>query len=84
MSGFINYNLINDIDRVVDAGVVGEIGDDSQMEERHISELDRRMAALDEKEAYVVTKALVKYHRETFVKTLEDIEKEGEIYEGNQ
>lgn len=76
MSGYINYDLMDNIERVVDAGVIKEIGDDKDTEERHLSELARRMAALDEVEAYTVIVTLIKYHRETFIKTLEHMEGE--------
>lgn len=77
MSGFINYDLMNDIERVVDAGVIQEVTSDPSFDERHLSELSRIVTAMDEKEIYTVIKAIVKSHRETLVKTLEDIEKEG-------
>lgn len=76
MSSFINYDLMHDIERVVDAGVIKEIGDDKDTEERHLSELARRMAALDDVEVYTVITALIKYHRDTFIKTLEHMEGE--------
>ena len=79
MSGaHINYKTQRKIERIVDAGVIGEIGDDSELEIRHITELEDRMKALDDKEVFVVINTLVKYHREIFVKTLEYLEKEGE------
>ena len=76
MSSFINYDLMHDIERVVDAGVIKEIGDDKDTEERHLSELARRMAALDDVEVYTVITALIKHHRDTFIKTLEHMEGE--------
>ena len=78
MSGFINYDLMNDIERVVDAGVIQEVTSDPSFDERHLSELSRIVTAMDEKEIYTVIKAIVKSHRETLVKTLEDIQKEGD------
>lgn len=78
MSGFINYDLMNDIERVVDAGVIQEVTSDPSFDERHLSELSRIVMAMDEKEIYTVIKAIVKSHRETLVKTLEDIQKEGD------
>ena len=76
MSGFINYDLMHQIERVVDAGVIKEIGDDKETEERHLSELSRRIAALDDVEVYTVITALVKHHRDTFIKVLENMEGE--------
>jgi len=83
MSGFINYDLMKDIERVVDAGVINEVGDDTENEERHLSELSRRIAALDQVEVYTVIKSLIKYHRETFINVLEDMER-GENGANNQ
>ncbi len=76
MNAHINYKTQRKIERVVDAGVIGEIGDESELEIRHITELEDRMKALDDKEVFVVINTLVKCHREMFVKTLEYLERE--------
>ena len=79
---FVNYALVKDYKRAHKAGVFHDQGDETENEERHMSELERRMAALDEKETYVTVKTLVEQHRETVIKTLEYLnkikEKEGE------
>ena len=72
----VNYGMKKELERVVDAGVIGEIGNDSEIEDRHIAELIQRISALDDKEVYVVTKSLVKYHRHMFIKTLDLMEGE--------
>lgn len=77
MSGFIDFDLVKDIKKAHKAGVFTDMGDESENEERHVSELERRMAALDEKETYVTIKTLVKHHRRTVIKTFEYMEKEG-------
>lgn len=77
MSGFIDFDLVKDINKAHEAGVFEEMGDESENEERHVSELKRRMAALDEKETFVTLQALIKHHRKTVIKTFEFMEKEG-------
>ena len=81
MSGFINYDLMDKIERVIDSGVIQEVASDPEFDKRHLSELQRIIAAMDEKEIYTVIHALVKHHRELFIRTLEDMEKEGEKHE---
>lgn len=73
---FVNYALCKDVKKAYKAGVFPDLGDDSEDEDRHISELERRMAALDEKETYITVKTLVTNHRKTFIKTLEYMEGE--------
>lgn len=75
---YVNYALQKDIIKAFNAGVFPEIGDISEDEERHTSELERRMKALDEKEVYIALKTFVNYHRRTVVKTLEYMNREGE------
>ena len=75
---FVNYALLKIIIRAFKARVFEEMGDVSEDEERHVSELERRMKALDEKEVFIAVSTFVKHHRKTVVKTLEFIEKEGE------
>ena len=74
---FVNYALVDNIWDAYKAGVITEIGDVSDEEDRHVSELERRMTALDEKETYVTLKTLKENHWETFVRTIKYL-KEGE------
>ena len=67
----IDYGLLGVIRRAFKFGVFEEYGDKSENEDRHISELHRRMAALDEKEVFVAMKAFIELHPKTVVKTLE-------------
>ena len=83
MSGFINYDLMNKIERIVDAGVLNEVSSDPTYDERHLSELYRIIANMDEKEIYTAIRSAVKHHRETVVKTLEELQKEAEEGENN-
>lgn len=78
---FINYGLMNDIERIVDAGVLNETSADPSFDERHLSELYRMVSAMDEIEIYVVIRSAVENHRETVVNTLEYMEGEND---GNQ
>ena len=77
---FINYFLLKDMDNAEEDGIIPN-GFHTEEEERHISELDRRMSALDPRETYVTVNALIKSNRKTFVRTLEYLnkkDKEGE------
>ena len=67
---FVDYALCKNVKQANKAGVFEDIGIDSEEEDRHISELQRRMTALDEKETYVVVKTLVETHMKTVAKTL--------------
>ena len=75
---FINYALLKDLKKAHKAGVFDEIGDVSEKEDRYVSELERRMTALDSKSVYIALKAFIKNHRDTVIKTLEYLEKEKE------
>ena len=68
---FVNYSLLKDLKKAHK-----DMGDDSEQEDRFVSELERRMAALDEKETYIVVKTLVNHHRKTVIRTLEYMEGE--------
>lgn len=64
---------------MADAGIIHPNAPlDSEYEENHLSELERRFRALDEVENYVTVKTLIKYHKKLFVKILEYMNKEGE------
>lgn len=80
---FIDYALLKDLEKAYEAGVFTEKGDESENEERHVSELARRMSALDEKETYIAVQSLVKHHKQTVIDTIKYLnsrkEKEGEI-----
>lgn len=73
---FVNYSLLKDLKKAHKAGVFEDMGDDSEQEDRFVSELERRMAALDEKETYIVVKTLVNHHRNTVIKTLEYLDEQ--------
>lgn len=77
MSGGIDWLLAEEIKEAIDDGVLDATY--SNFNEPSISELKRRMKALDEIDVYVVVKTLVTYRRELFVKILEYMnKKEGE------
>ena len=75
---FINFLLVKDTKKAIDAGVIEGDFIDTEREQCHISELERIFMALDDEEVYVTTKTLINYHRKTFTKILEYINKEGE------
>lgn len=70
---FVNYGLLKDIEGAVKAGVIKK-GIDNEDESRHVSELERRLSALDDKETYIAIKTLIKHHKKTVLKTLEYME----------
>ena len=73
----INYILLKGIKEAIDDGVIS--GMYSNFNEPSISELERRIKALDEIDVYVTIKTLVKYRRKLFVDILEYMnKKEGE------
>lgn len=78
---FVNYALKRDLVKANKAGVFEDMGDDSEQEDRHVSELERRMLALDDKETYIAVKTLLQSHSKTFIKTLYYMKEEGEMYE---
>ena len=76
----IDYELLADINRAIKSGLFDK-GDISENEDRHVSAFDELMKPLDDKEVYIVTRNLVRYHRRAFAKTLHYLEKEGELRE---
>lgn len=74
----VDYALLKDIEKAYRAGVFSDMGIENENEDRHVSELEYRMAALDEKETYIALKTLIKHHKNTVAKTLEYMEQEGD------
>ena len=84
---FVNYALLKDLKKAHKAGVFEDFGDDSEQEDRCMSELERRMAALDEKETYIAVKTFAEHHRETVIRTLDYLDEQtrkGRTNETNQ
>ena len=75
---FVNYTLCKDIKKAAQAGII-EQGFDTEEEDRFVSELERRIAAFDDKETYIAIKTLVKNQARTVARTLTYMEKEGEL-----
>lgn len=81
----IDYRLKEDLEDAERAGVFVDMSVPGENEDRHVSELGRRMKALDEKETYITVRALVMNHWETFSKSIQYLKnKEGEKYGTNQ
>ena len=76
MSGFINYERMDELDRLAQTGFFKD-PTISRFNKRSMSELERLVQAMDEKEIYIVIRAIIDHHREMLVKTLEYLEKEG-------
>lgn len=82
---FVNFALMNAIRKAEQAGVIHPNAPlDSEYEENHLSELERRFRALDEVEDFVTIATLVKHNKKLFVKILEYMNKEGEKDETDQ
>ena len=74
MTDGINYTLLREIKKAIDSGTLNATY--SNFNEPSISELERRIRALDEIDVYVVVKTLVKYRRQLFVDILEYMNKQ--------
>ena len=73
---FVDYGLCDEIDRAYEVGVFEDKGVEGENEDRHLSELNRRMVALDSKEVFVVTRAILENHKETVKRTIKFMEGE--------
>ena len=73
----VDYALCEDLEGAKAAGVFVDIAVPGENEDRHVSELGRRMKALDEKETYITVRALVMNHWETFSKSIQYLERKG-------
>lgn len=73
----IDYALCEDLEEAEDAGVFTGIGIPGENEDRHCSELARRMNALDAKEIYITVKTLATNHWDTFSKSILYLERKG-------
>lgn len=79
----IDYALCSDLEEAEEAGVFTGIGIKGENEDRHCSELARRMNALDSKEIYITVKTLATYHWETFSKSILYLERKGRTHGTN-
>lgn len=79
---FVDYALVKDVDKAHESGVFEDNGVSGETEERHISELARRMNALDEKETYITVRTLFKHHEQTVLRTLKYLQ-QGKQGRGN-
>jgi len=70
----VDYALLKDIERAHRAGVFPDMGVNNDNEKLHVSELEYRIMAFDEKETYIAIKTLVDHHRKTVARTLEYLE----------
>jgi len=74
---FVDYGLLKDLESAYRAKVFPDMGVEGEDEERYVSELKRRMTALDEKSVYIAIRAFVDAHRTTVIRSLEYLQKEG-------
>ena len=85
MSGFIDYELYDDLERLEGEGFFSDGMKLTQMNMRSISELKRLVRGMDDREVYTIIKAAVRYHFEMVQKTLYELQRqEGERNEDNQ
>ena len=73
---FVNYALCKDLVGAHRAGVFPDMGIESAQEDRYVSELERRMKALDEKSVYIAVKSFAEEHRETVIRTLDYLDEQ--------
>lgn len=78
MSGFIDYELENDLERLCKEGFFGPIKEVRSFNLRSISELQRLVYAMDDMEIYTLIRAAVKSHFEIVQKTLYELQKQQE------
>lgn len=71
---FVDYALAKDVKGASEAGIF-DMGIDSEEEDRHISELERRVAAFDGKEIYITIKTIIENNWETFSKSIQYLER---------
>ena len=77
----VDYALCEDLIDAEKAGVFTDMSVPGENEDRHVSELGRRMKALDEKETYITVRALVMNHWDTFSKSIQYLERKGSANE---
>lgn len=70
---FINYSLMDDIEQIVDAGVLQEVNNDPTYGDRHLSQLYKMVEAMDDAEIYTIIRSAADNHKETLQKSLEYI-----------
>lgn len=74
----IDYTLKDNLKDAWNAGVFDDNGCPGENEDRHCSELSRRVSVFDEKETYIAIRALVMNHWETFSKSIQFLKGRGE------
>ena len=82
MNGFINYDRMKEMEILAGTGFFKD-PHISKFNWGSWSELERRIGVMDEKDVYIIIRAIIDYHRELLVKTLEYLEKEGSVNEDN-
>jgi len=80
----VDYALCEDLKDAEKAGVFVDMSVPGENEDRHVSELGRRMKALDEKETYITVRALVTNHWDTFSKSIQYLNRKGKADGINQ
>ena len=75
---YMNYTLIEELNRLSDEGFFKDKGHVPKLNELSISELDRMVKSMDEKEIYTVIRATVFYHLEMAQKTLDELQRQQE------
>ena len=70
---FINYSLMDDIEQIVDAGVLQEVNNDPTYGDRHLSMLYFFFNDTATTEIYTIIRSAVDNHKETLQKSLEYI-----------
>lgn len=71
---FINYERMAEMEKLAKAGFFKD-PKVSKFNQASWSELERRIEVMDEKDVYIIIRAVIDYHRELLVKTLEAMER---------
>ncbi len=73
----IDYRLKEDLEEAEEAGLFKDCGIPGENEDRHCSELARRINVFDPKEIYIAVKTLSTNHWEEFSKSILYLERKG-------
>ena len=74
MNSYINYERMKEMEELAKAGFFKD-PKVSKFNQASWSELERRIEVMDEKDVYIIIRAVIDYHRELLVKTLEAMER---------
>ena len=71
---YINYGRMTEMEELAEAGFFKD-PKVSKFNQASWSELERRIEVMDEKDVYIIIRAVIDYHRDLLVNTLEYLER---------